>query len=46
MFLKAKSAASKADNPTWKEAMQGPFAKEYWEACKVKISTLKGMGAW
>ncbi len=29
LFLKAKSAASREDNPTWKEAMTGPFADEY-----------------
>ena len=40
LFLKAKSAASKEDNPTWKEGMNGPFAKEYWEACKTEIATL------
>ena len=45
-FLKAKSAASREDNPTWKEAMTGAFADEYWEACKVEIATLEGMDAW
>ncbi|EJK76700.1 hypothetical protein THAOC_01524 [Thalassiosira oceanica] len=28
----AKSEASKGDNPSWKQAMNGPFKKEYWEA--------------
>ena len=46
LFLKARSAASKEDNPNWREAMTGPFAKEYWEACKVEIATLEGMDAW
>ena len=46
LFLKARSAALKEDNPNWREAMTGPFAKEYWEACKVKIATLEGMDAW
>ena len=46
LFLKAKSAASKEDNPTWKEATNGPFAEEYWEACKTEIATLEGMEAW
>ena len=46
LFLKAKAAASREDNPTWREAMKGPFADEYWEACKVEIATLERMGAW
>ena len=46
LFLKARSAASKEDNPTWKEDMNGPFAEEYWEACKIDIATLEGMVAW
>ena len=46
LFLKANSAASKEYNPTWKEAMNGPFAEEYWEACKTEIVTLDGMVAW
>ena len=46
LFLKAKSAASKEDNPTRKEATNGPFAEEYWEACKTEIATLEGMVAW
>ena len=46
LFLKAKSAASREDNPTWKEAMTGQFADEYWEACKVEIATLEGTDAW
>ena len=39
-FLKAKSAASKEDNPTWWEAMKGPFADEYWKAACKEIQTL------
>ena len=31
LFLKAHSAASKLDNPSWKEATQGKFADEYWK---------------
>ena len=26
--------------------MNGEFSPEFWEACKVEISTLEGMGAW
>ena len=29
LFLRAKAAASKEDNPTWWGAMHGPFADEY-----------------
>ncbi len=28
LFLKAKAKASKADNPSWWEAMKSPFADE------------------
>ena len=45
-FLKAKSAASKEDNPTWWEAMKGPFADEYWKAACKEIQTLEDMNAW
>ena len=29
LFLKAKTEASKEDNPSWKQAMSGPFKEEY-----------------
>ncbi len=29
LFLKAKSEASKEDNPNWHQAMNGSFADEY-----------------
>ncbi len=45
-FLKAKSEASKEDNPNWHQAMNGPFADEYWKAAEKEIITLEGMGAW
>ncbi len=45
-FLKAKSEASKEDNPNWHQAKIGPFADEYWKAAKKEISTWEGMGAW
>jgi hypothetical protein len=35
LFLKAHSAASKADNPSWREATRGKFADKYWEAMKL-----------
>ena len=46
LFLKAKSAASKEDNPNWWQAMQGPFADEFWKGAVVELETLEGMGAW
>lgn len=46
LFLRAKSAASKADNPTWKEAMNSPQADEWFEACKIEVGTLEGMDSW
>ena len=46
LFLKAKSAASKEDNPSWWQAMKGPFAEEFWKAAVVELETLEGMGAW
>ncbi len=36
-FLKAKSEASKEDNPNWHQAMNGPFADEYWEVAEKEI---------
>ena len=44
LFLKAKAAASKDDNPTWWQAMKGPFADEYWKSAVTEIETLEGMG--
>ena len=46
LFLKAKSAASKEDNPNWWQAMNGPFADDFWKAAVTEIETLEGMGAW
>ena len=39
-FLNAKSAASQADNPNWRQAMYSQFADEYWEAAVTEIATL------
>jgi hypothetical protein len=44
--LKAHLAASKADNPSWREATRGTFADEYWEAMKLEITTLENFDAW
>jgi len=46
LFLKAKAKASKHDNPNWWQAMNGPFADEYWQAACKEIRTLEEMGAW
>jgi hypothetical protein len=46
LFLKAHSAASKADNPSWRKATRGKFADEYWEAMKLEIATLENIDAW
>jgi hypothetical protein len=46
LFLKAHSAASKADYPSWHEATRGKFADEYWEAMKLEIATLENIDAW
>ena len=46
LFLKAHSAASKLNNPSWKEATCGKFADEYWKAMEVGIATLEALGAW
>ncbi len=46
LFLKAHSAASKADNPSWREATRGKFADEYWKTMKLEIATLEAIDAW
>ncbi len=40
LFLKKHAAASKEDNPSWKQATQGKFANEYWRAMELEIATL------
>jgi hypothetical protein len=46
LFLKAHSAASKADNPSWHKVTRGKFADEYWKAMKLEIATLENIDAW
>jgi hypothetical protein len=46
LFLKAKTEASKEDNPNWKQAMSGPFKEEYWKAAIKEIETLESMDVW
>ncbi len=45
LFLKAHSAASKVDNPSWHEATRGKFAGEYWKVMKLEIATLEAIDA-
>ena len=46
LMLQAKAEASKEDNPTWWQAMNGPFSAEYWQAACVEVETLEEMDAW
>jgi hypothetical protein len=46
LFLKAKAEASKHDNPSWKQAMGGQFADEFWKAAVKEYRTLEEMDAW
>ena len=44
MALAAK--ANDADTPNWNQAMNGPFAEGFWEACHKELGTLEDMGVW
>ena len=46
LFLKAHSEASKDDKPNWNQAMNGPFAYEYWQAACNELENLEGMRDW
>jgi hypothetical protein len=46
LVLAAKTTASSEDNPTWDQAMKGPFAEEYWRAAEVEVETLERIKAW
>lgn len=46
LFLKAKLEASKKDNPNWRQAMNGPFADDFWKAAVKEFTTLENMKAW
>ena len=45
IFLKAKAAASKEDNPPWWEAMHGSFVDEYWRAAITEVEAFGAMNA-
>ena len=46
LFLKATVAASKETNPTWWEAIHGPFADKYCKAVITEVESLEAMNAW
>jgi hypothetical protein len=46
LILAAKTAATKEDNPTWWQAMNGPYAEEYWKAAQIEVVTLEQIQAW
>ena len=46
LLLKAKSSASKKDNPSWKAAMNEDFKEQFWKACLVEIETLEDIDSW
>ena len=37
LMLAAKLRGNDADNPSWIQAMNGPFSQEYWEASCLKL---------
>ena len=46
-LLQAKTSTYDADSPTWKEAMQGDFAAEFWKACETELNILENdIKAW
>ena len=44
MLLSANANAQ--DNPTWEQAMNGPFKDDYWKAAELEYETLVGVNAW
>ena len=44
MILGAQANAQ--DNPTWNQAMNGPYKEEYWKAALLEHKTLIGVDAW
>ena len=44
--LPKQAKTNQADNPTWKEPMNGPEAKAHWEAHMKEINALKVKHAW
>jgi hypothetical protein len=46
LILAAKTMATKDNNPTWWQAMNGPYAEDFWKAAQIEINTLKKINAW
>ena len=44
-MLESNTANTNGDNPTWRQAMKGPFADDYWEAAGTKVKTLERIKA-
>ena len=46
LIISAKTANTNGDNPTWIQAMNGPFDGEYWDSDGTEVETLERMKAW
>ena len=46
LVLKAKTEASKSNNPNWKQAMNGPFREEFRSVACKELETLEEMNNW
>ena len=44
--LALAARANDADTPNWHQAMNGPYAKEFWAACETELETLRQMNVW
>ena len=45
--LKAANAQNAADNPSFQQAINGPFAEKWWEAMEIEMATLESdLDAW
>ena len=44
--LLLSTKANAEDNPKWFDAMNGPFASQFYEAMVVELTTLEEIGAW
>jgi hypothetical protein len=40
LIIRAKTTATKDDNPTWWQEMNGPYAMEFWKVAQIEIETL------
>ena len=46
LILAAKTANTNGENPTWRQAINGPFSGGYWETACTEVETLERMKAW